>query len=535
MQRPQPGSSSWGTLNTLYPESGDSSSNDISVRRSWGAFAIAAQGTIRKLLDVYFEIVYPIFPLFHRPSFEEKLNQNYHLQDTGLFASIMAACALASARVRDGALFSVQSTDLSQPPPEMFFNAAKDLIPKDLGNAKGTSFMRACALLAITSIQNGQIKSMQQYLGYYHTLMAMDGRHDEKLWPKELTPIEKEERRRLFWSIYTLDIYSSIVWGGIIRHREAQCLVRYPTELDDEHITATGYDVSNNSAVNWLQGWNFTTDLYRVLEHAVDEVRGRCSLRTGTVQFLSGRSSTSLTEAAIMKDVLDTYLSLPQQFHECREITGDASQDLFGFQSANIQATLQLLRTVLLSAEDNVSVSRKCDVAGELLRVFSIVPVEYLRAISSPLLHHLAGIGNILGSVIEGTLSESSYQRIRTLLLELADLLRRLESRLYRAAGASERLRMQVDKIDEYMRNQGAHERQVRQNTHNILIRSNIDGPQGPTSLNISNVSQDALFGTDPDNVELSPFQLPPELLIDWPWPFDFGGADSLFTIPTEE
>lgn len=109
----------------------------------------------------------------------------------------MAACALASARVRDGALFSVQSTDLSQPPSEMFFNAAKDLIPKDLGNAKGTSFMRACALLAITSIQNSQIRSMQQYLGYYHTLMAMDGRHDEKLWRKDLTPIEKEERRRL--------------------------------------------------------------------------------------------------------------------------------------------------------------------------------------------------------------------------------------------------------------------------------------------------------------------------------------------------
>lgn len=96
-----------------------------------------------------------------------------------------------------------------------------------------------------------------------------------------------------------------------------------------------------------------------------------------------------------MKDVLDTYLSLPQQFHECREITGDASQDLFGFQSANIQATLQLLRTVLLSAEDNVSVSRKCDVAGELLRVFSIVPVEYLRAISSPLVCNFL-VSNIL-------------------------------------------------------------------------------------------------------------------------------------------
>lgn len=161
-------------------------------------------------------------------------------------------------------------------------------------------------------------------------------------------------------------------------------MVHYPRELDDEHITATGYDMSSNSVVNWLQGWNFTTDLYRILEHAVDAVRGRSSLRTGIVQFLPGVDQRP-TEATVMKGVLDTYLSLPPQFHECREITGDADKDLFGFQSANIQATLQLLRTVLLSAEDDVSVSRKCDVAGELLRVFSIVPVEYLRAISSPL------------------------------------------------------------------------------------------------------------------------------------------------------
>lgn len=62
VQRRRLESSSRGTLETLYPESGESfSSNDISVQRSWGAFAIAAQSTIRKLLDVYFEIVYPMY------------------------------------------------------------------------------------------------------------------------------------------------------------------------------------------------------------------------------------------------------------------------------------------------------------------------------------------------------------------------------------------------------------------------------------------------------------------------------------------
>jgi len=57
--------------------------------------------------------------------------------------------------------------------------------------------MRACALLAITSIQNGQIKDMQKFAGIYHTLISMDGLYDEKLWPKDLNTIEIEERRRL--------------------------------------------------------------------------------------------------------------------------------------------------------------------------------------------------------------------------------------------------------------------------------------------------------------------------------------------------
>lgn len=91
-----------------------------------------------------------------------------------------------------------------------------------------------------------------------------------------------------------------------------------------------------------------------------------------------------MPEGTVMNHVLALYSALPSQFRETLPVTGDPTKDLFGFQSANIQATLQLLRMVLFSAEDR-GVERKCDVAGELLSVFSRVPVEYLKAISSPL------------------------------------------------------------------------------------------------------------------------------------------------------
>lgn len=139
------------------------------------------------------------FPLFHRPSFLRALHNKMHLEDQGLFASTMAMCSLASARARDGALYSNRRSpsQLLHPPPEVFWTAAAESIPRNLAAARGIEYMRACAILSITAIQNGQIRDMHQYLGHYHTLSIMEGLHDEKSWPNDLSTVEVEIRRRL--------------------------------------------------------------------------------------------------------------------------------------------------------------------------------------------------------------------------------------------------------------------------------------------------------------------------------------------------
>jgi hypothetical protein len=40
--------------------------------------------------------------------------------------------------------------------------------------------------------------------------------------------------------MYTLEVFSSIVWGGMIRCRESQSKVRYPSEVDDEFFLNWG-------------------------------------------------------------------------------------------------------------------------------------------------------------------------------------------------------------------------------------------------------------------------------------------------------
>ena len=141
------------------------------------------------------------FPLFHRPSLRRRITTREYLTNQGLLACVMAICALASARVRDGA------AAVSSPPPglpgiqawssEALHAAAQSALPKDLSNAKGIDYMRTFALLALLSIQSGRIDAMQLNMGIYHARASVERLYDESAWPDGTGLVEIEERRRL--------------------------------------------------------------------------------------------------------------------------------------------------------------------------------------------------------------------------------------------------------------------------------------------------------------------------------------------------
>lgn len=128
----------------------------------------------------------------------KRISNREYLTDHAFFADVMALCAISSERVRDGALLPGrwEPEYFQNPPSELFFAAAKDSIPQDLTAMRGLDWLRTCGLLALYGIQVGKINIMHQYLGLYHTLVAMHGLHDEKNWPKHIGIIEVELRRR---------------------------------------------------------------------------------------------------------------------------------------------------------------------------------------------------------------------------------------------------------------------------------------------------------------------------------------------------
>lgn len=139
------------------------------------------------------------FPLFHRRTLLKNVARRKYLFDPAAFSVVMSICALASARARDGAGFPGRwhASHFQRARPETFFSAAIDTIPRELSAMRGLDWMRTCAVLALYGIQIGKIDIMHQYLGIYHSQVALDGLHNEMNWPKQIGIVEVEERRRL--------------------------------------------------------------------------------------------------------------------------------------------------------------------------------------------------------------------------------------------------------------------------------------------------------------------------------------------------
>lgn len=501
------------------------------------------------LVELFFEIVYPIFPLFHQPSFVRRTSRAEYTTDISLFSVTMAVCALVSARVRDGAVFNPRwnLNSLQQVEPEVYYKEAIRQVSGETSkfDLHDLNALRTHAVLALAAIQEGNIRDMHRHLGRYHTIVATEGLHDESNWPRDIGLVETQERRRLFWSIYTLDIFSSIVWGGVIRSREYQSSVTYPSEVDDDMFDDSGFANTNaplNTAggasengqsrtdnISWMAGRNFVIDLYRVLEHITMRlsVRKRRAQRQTLIDNVL-QASDSLSQEAVVGSVLQMWSNLPQCLKDTNPITSKPRLDRFGFQAADIIATVQLLRMILLSAT-GASICEKCQIAQEVVSAFVAIPTAYHHAISVPLLFHLGLIGQILATTLEQQLSEEDYRHIREVMMAMAQLLATLEG-LHASKGASQRLKDQINRIDEYMTLQRRSSRaQHSRPQHSRSTR--VDSAPDMLQEQYQEAPA-ATFGTSPastfgsqtvdENFDLSPLYLPSEILGDVSQIFDF-------------
>lgn len=148
------------------------------------------------------------------------------------------------------------------------------------------------------------------------------------------------------------------MWSGVIRYRESQSRVSYPSEVDDDLFSDDGFSeivlrsstkcqsqstkpqiVSTSS---WLHGWNFTTELYRILEHAMDRFHRRRPHQVGPFTPSELFTHDTPSQSSILENVMSMYRELPPHLKDTSPVVSHMGEVIFGFQAANITATLQV-------------------------------------------------------------------------------------------------------------------------------------------------------------------------------------------------
>lgn len=125
-------------------------------------------------------------------------------------------------------------------------------------------------------------------------------------------------------------------FGLVSRQREAQATVLYPAEVFcDEDITETTIHLRPDR-VSFLRGWNFCTDLYRLLENINGAVRARQHVSSedpdsSIHSFLARFAPPKHFAPDSLHFVAKLYADLPPELKQVKAMTENPQSDRYGF------------------------------------------------------------------------------------------------------------------------------------------------------------------------------------------------------------
>ncbi|KAH7149556.1 fungal-specific transcription factor domain-containing protein [Dactylonectria estremocensis] len=186
-----------------------------------------------RCVNVYFQEWAPLFPILHKPTFlhiyeefvadPEKVKSNHKLAQLYLVFNIAG--------------LSSDAPDLPQLAIcEQQWRKALDAVLME--NTMNTLQCLTLALLYCT--MRADYKRLQHYKGIAIGLSHRLGLHQSQ---KRFSfgALTIETRKKVFWTLYTLDCFSAAILGLPKLLREEDIQAEYPADTDDEYVTEKGF------------------------------------------------------------------------------------------------------------------------------------------------------------------------------------------------------------------------------------------------------------------------------------------------------
>ncbi|KAH0292108.1 hypothetical protein KCU62_g2322, partial [Aureobasidium sp. EXF-3399] len=337
---------------------------------------------------------------------------------------LMALCAVSSHTAALEAVFDkTLLEDFAIPDSKRYFVEAVSKIPARFSMPQDFDYLRSFGLLTVYSLQCGNNSDLHRYLGMYHALVAEYGFHDESRWPDNTSLSEVDDRRRLFWCVYRLEIHSSCVFGHMVRLPEAQVSVYYPriTPTMDPEIQA------------WIIGWDYITDLFRLLEYAIIGLRA-CKNRKALLAVLCDRPSPTM----LLDSLAQLKANKSRTLTRLNDSDGEYSSNRCKYMAVQINCT-ETITTIMALLYCQAPARDVMAVAQKFLQELSSAPLIMFKIASSQIVHQLLGVGHMFSNA-----SRYDSDRYRTeakrLIAFLGDLVKSLESVVPAAGSAGDKL-----------------------------------------------------------------------------------------------
>ncbi|KAJ2893934.1 putative transcriptional activator protein acu-15 protein [Zalerion maritima] len=186
-----------------------------------------------KCVNVYFQEWAPLFPVLHKPTFlrvyEEFVADPEKIKSSHKVAQLYLVFSIAG--------LSIGTTDMEQLAAcEVQWQKALESILMD-----NTMHTLQCLVLALMYCTvRADYKRLQHYKGIAVGLSHRLGLHQSQ---KRFSfgALTIETRKKVFWTLYTLDCFSGAILGLPKLLKEDDIHAEYPSDTDDEYVTEKGF------------------------------------------------------------------------------------------------------------------------------------------------------------------------------------------------------------------------------------------------------------------------------------------------------
>ncbi|KAL6900051.1 hypothetical protein GGI43DRAFT_423177 [Trichoderma evansii] len=226
----------------------------------------------RQLCQLSFDEACICYHFVHKPSFWTLFDQIYATTWDNYGAEERVFLPLFYAVLSVGCLFSSTEHTTTNESAVMqglqYFRACRALL--DLTDCRDLTSLQAILFMILFLQSSTQLIACYPYIGIAQRAPLRLGLH--RKIQGNFDPIQRELRKRIFWTVYSMDVYISTRLGLPIAIHDEDIDQEYPLEMDDEFITTVGVVPMPPGRVSAMIGVNAHTRLLDIIVQVMKHI-----------------------------------------------------------------------------------------------------------------------------------------------------------------------------------------------------------------------------------------------------------------------